>query len=144
MDAVAVATGTRQKFNNLPSGMRAVEVPDGMVAGNDFLALFGRPSRKSACECERSSNLSLSHAMNLINGATIGEALAAPENRIRKIVEAEKDDGKVVESIYLAVLNRRPTPQEVAAVKLSEGSRTEVAEDLAWALFNSPAFLFNR
>ena len=144
MDAVAVATGTRQKFNNLPTGMRAVEVPDGMVAGNDFLALFGRPSRKSACECERSSNLSLSHAMNLINGATIGEALAAPDNNIRKIVEAEKDDNKVVESIYLAVLNRRPNAQEAAAIKLSEGNRIEVAEDLAWALFNSPAFLFNR
>ena len=144
MDAVAIATGTRQKFNNLPIGMRAVEIPDGMVAGNDFLALFGRPSRKSACECERSSNLSLSHAMNLINGATIGEALATPDNRIRKIVESEEDDGKVVESIYLAVLNRKPTAQEIAAVKLSEGNRVEVAEDLAWALFNSPAFLFNR
>jgi hypothetical protein len=144
MDAVAVSTGTHQKFNNLPTGMRAVEVPDGMVAGNDFLALFGRPSRKSACECERSSNLSLSHAMNLINGATIGEALATPDNRIRKIVDGEKEDGKVVESIYLAILSRRPTPQEIAAVKLSEGNRVEVAEDLAWALFNSPAFLFNR
>ena len=50
----------------------------------------------------------------------------------------------MVESIYLAILSRRPTPQEIAAVKLSEGNRVEVAEDLAWALFNSPAFLFNR
>ena len=116
-----------------------------MVAGNDFLALFGRPSRKSACECERSSNLSLSHAMNLINGAMIGEALGKPENRIKKIVESEKEDAKVVEAIYMAVLNRRPTGQELMAVNLSEGgSRLEVAQDLAWALFNSPAFLFNR
>jgi hypothetical protein len=145
MDAVAVATGTKEKFTNLPAGMRAAEVPDGMVAGNDFLGLFGRPTRKSACECERSSNLSLSHAMSLINGAMIGEALAAPENRIKKIVEEEKDDGKVIESIYLAVLNRKPTSQEANEIKLATGSeRLEGAQDLAWALFNSPAFLFNR
>ena len=145
MDAVAVATGTKEKFANLPTGMRAAEVPDGMVAGNDFLALFGRPSRKSACECERSSNLSLSHAMNLINGAMIGEALEAPDNRIKKLIESEKDDSKVVESIYLAVLNRKPTAEETKAVNFSQdGKRLEVAQDLAWALFNSPAFLFNR
>ena len=145
MDAVAVATGTKERFNNLPVGMRAAEVPDGMVAGNDFLGLFGRPSRKSACECERSSNLSLSHAMNLINGAMIGEALSAPDNRIKKLIDEEKDDTKVVESIYLAVLNRKPTPQEIAAVNFgASNNRRETAEDLAWALFNSPAFLFNR
>ncbi len=145
MDAVAVATGAKEKLANLPAGMRAAEAPDGMVAGNDFLALFGRPSRKSACECERSSNLSLSHAMNLINGSMLGEALAAPDNRIQKIVNSEKDDKKITESIYLAVLNRRPTPAEMAAVNLSDGGkRLEAAQDLAWALFNSPAFLFNR
>jgi hypothetical protein len=83
--------------------------------------------------------------MNLINGSMIGEALAAPENRIKKIVDSENDDHKVVESIYLAVLNRKPTTQETAAVNLASGSsRLEVAQDLAWALFNSPAFLFNR
>jgi len=50
--------------------------------------------------------------MNLINGAMIGEALAASDNRIKRIVETEKDDAKVIESIYLAVLNRKPTVQE--------------------------------
>jgi len=144
VDAVAVATGTKEKFASLPDGMRAVQVPDGMVPGNDFLVLFGRPTRKSGCECERSSNLSLSHAMNLINGATIGDALSVTNNRLQKIVDSEKDNAKVVESVYLAILNRKPTPQEIAGVHFTEGEkRLEVAQDLAWALFNSPAFLFN-
>jgi len=87
----------------------------------------------------------LSHALNLINGALIGEALDAPDNRFKKIVASESDDAKVVEWIYLAVVNRPPTPQEIASVNLSEdGQRLEAAQDLAWALFNSPAFLFNR
>jgi hypothetical protein len=120
-------------------------LPDGKVAGNDFLSLFGRPKRQSACECERSSNLTLAHAMSLINGKTIGEAVSAPDNRIKKLVDSESDDRKVVEEIYLSCLSRMPNEKEIAAIDLSEGSsRLETAQDLAWALLNSPAFLFNR
>ena len=145
LDAIAGATGHRPKFSGLPAGMRAVELPDGMVAGSDFLSLFGRPKRQSACECERTSNLTLSHAMSLINGATLGEAVSATGNRIQRAVESEKDDQKVIEAIYLACLNRMPSEKEIALVDFSGGgSRLEVAQDLAWALLNSPAFLFNR
>jgi len=145
LDAIAVATGHRPKFSGLPVGMRAVELPDGLVAGSDFLSLFGRPKRQSACECERTSNLTLSHAMSLINGATISESVSAPDNRIQRIVESEQDDKKVVEEIYLGCLSRPPSEKETALVDFSSGaSRLEVAQDLAWALLNSPAFLFNR
>ena len=145
LDAVAVATGHRPQFKDLPSGLRAVEVPDGMVGGNDFLALFGRPKRQSACECERSSNVTLSHALNLINGPTLGECVSNPENRLAKLVKSESDDRKVVEEIYLSCLNRLPTEREVGNLRLGEGDqRLEGAQDLAWALLNSPAFLFNR
>jgi hypothetical protein len=145
LDAVAVATGNRPKVAGAPPGMRPVELPDGMVSGNEFLSLFGRPKRQSACECERTSNVTLSHALSLINGTTISESLSAPTNRIAKVVEAEQDDKKVVEEIYYSVLSRPPTKSEMAEANLSSGgSRLESAQDLAWALMNSPAFLFNR
>jgi hypothetical protein len=101
-DAVMVATGVRPNFNGMPQGMRAVEVPDGKVAGDDFLALFGRPKRMSACECERTSNITLSHALNMINGVTISDAINRPNSKMAKIVEANKDDHKVIEEIYLS------------------------------------------
>ena len=145
LDAIAIATGDRPKFKGLPAGMRPVDLPDGIVAGNDFLTLFGRPKRQSACECERTSNVTLAHALNLVNGTTISESLSAPDNRIAKIVENEKDDQKVVEDIYISVLSRPPTEKEREAVDFSAGgSRLEIAQDLTWALMNSPAFLFNR
>lgn len=143
-DAVMIATGTRPNFNGLPQGMRAAEVPDGNVKGDDFLALFGRPKRMSACECERTSNITLSHALSMINGVTISDAINKGDSRIAKIVEAHNDDKKVLEEIYLACLNRLPSEKELAAIDLTKGPRLEVAQDVAWALINSPAFLFNR
>ncbi len=145
LDAVAVATGHRPQFKDLPAGLRAVELPDGNVVGSDFLTLFGRPKRQSACECERSSGVTLSHALSLINGPTLGECVASDDGRVAQIVKTEKDDRKVVEEVYLSCLNRPPTDQELATIKLGTAEkRLESAEDLAWALLNSPAFLFNR
>jgi hypothetical protein len=128
----------------LPQGMRAVEVPDGKVSGDEFLALFGRPKRLSACECERTSNITLSHALNMINGVTVSDAINKSDNNVSKLVETHKEDKKLVEEIYLSCLNRLPSEKEIAAVDLSKGPRLEIAQDLTWALINSPAFLFNR
>ena len=83
--------------------------------------------------------------MNLINGSTIGEAVNAPENFITKLVAHEGDDKKVVEELYFAILSRAPTAKEIAMADLTTGgNRLDAAQDLAWALLNSPAFLFNR
>jgi hypothetical protein len=143
VDAVALVTGHRPKA--LPAGMRAASSPDAKVAGDDFLTLFGRPKRQSACECERSSNLTLSHAMNLLNGTTIGEAVSSSDNKIVALVNREPDDRKLVEELYFTILNRAPNEKELAMGDLKTGgNRLEAAQDLAWALLNSPAFLFNR
>jgi len=145
MDAVAIATGTKTRVQGLPEGMRPEDAPDGMVEGNDFLKLFGRPKRESACECERTSNVSLAHALNLVNGQLISDSVDSGENAITKLIAKEPDNRKVVEQIYYMALSRPPTDQELADVDLGSSSqRLQVAQDLAWALMNSPAFLFNR
>ena len=145
LDAVSVATGHRPQFKDMPAGLRAVEAPDGMVGGNEFLTLFGRPKRQSACECERSSNVTLAHALNLINGPTLGDCVTSSDNHLARLIASEPDDRKVIEEVYLSCLSRPPTEKESTGIKLGEGAkRLEGAQDLAWALLNSPAFLFNR
>ncbi len=145
VDAVAVATGFRAGYGGMPTGTRAVMLPDGTGETMDVLGLFGKPKRQSACECERTSNFTLSHAINLVNGATIGDAVSSPASRIPKIVNENKDDRKVIEELYFAILNRPPTDKELEGVTLGEGAkRLETAQDIAWALLNSPAFLYNR
>ncbi|MFM8359982.1 MAG: DUF1549 and DUF1553 domain-containing protein, partial [Verrucomicrobiota bacterium] len=129
LDAIAVATGHRPRFQDLPAGLRAVQVPDGKVAGNDFLTLFGRPKRQSACECERSGSVTLSHALNLVNGKTLGECVNRDDNRFARLVSEQPDDRKVVEEIYLSCLSRPPTDRELEVVKLGPpDQRREAAQ----------------
>jgi hypothetical protein len=149
MDAVAIATGTKPRVPGLPAAMRSVYLADGMAegGGSEFLKLFGRPKRESACECERTSNVSLAHALNLINGPLISGTVVDANNDITKLVKSEPDNRKVIDGIYYAVLSRPATDGEAAAIDLDLGTgekRLEVAQDLAWALLNTPAFLFNR
>jgi hypothetical protein len=115
------------------------------VEGMDVLGLFGRPKRGSACECERTNNFTLTHAINLVNGPTISQAVADPGSKIAKLANAVKDDKQLVNELYLATLCREATEAERAAHKFGEGpARVADAQDLAWALMNSPAFLYNR
>ena len=146
MDCISIATGTRPRITGLPDSMRSVYLADGLGEGNDFLKLFGRPKRESACECERTSNLSLAHALSLVNGPVISGAVSEPNNRIAQLVGREADNRRVVEEIYLSTLARLPSENELHDVNLGTDpqERLSEAQDLAWALLNSPAFLFNR
>ena len=147
LDAITVATGSPPKFDDVPRGFRAVQLLDSKVKDDGFLKLFGRPERESSCECERTTEVSLAHAMNLINGPTVADAVIDPDGRIVQLMKDAPDDRAVVEEIYLATLSRMPRANEyeTALTHLSEAeSKAEGAQDLLWALINSPAFLFNR
>ena len=148
LDAIHQATATVPKFAGLPIGTKAKQLPDATIEGGDlFLGLFGRPPRESPCECERVSNVSLGQALNLINGPTISDAIASPKGRLAVFMLNNPSDDKIVEEIFLSTLCRYPTAKErkdtLSYLKQSP-SRMEGAQDLMWALINSPAFLFNR
>ena len=147
LDAIGVATGSQPKFQGVPKSFRAVQLPDSQVKDDGFLKLFGRPERESSCECERTTEVSLAHAMNLINGPTVADAIIDPNGRIAQLIKDKKDDRTLVEELYLATFARLPQKTEYAtAVEFlaKAESKEEGAQDLMWALLNSPAFLFNR
>ncbi|MGL5096813.1 MAG: DUF1549 domain-containing protein, partial [Planctomycetia bacterium] len=52
LDAVDAVTGVPTKFDKLPLGTRAVDLPDASY-NNYFLNTFGKPGRQTVCECER-------------------------------------------------------------------------------------------
>ena len=71
----------------------------------------GRRANQS-CECERRSDISLPQALNLVNGRTIGDAIADPKGRVAKLILAGASDRAIVEELYLASLSRSPTAKE--------------------------------
>ena len=145
MDAVAASAGARPSFPEVPEDTSAEQLPDPHVGKDGFLDLFGRPSRESACECERRADLSLPQALNLVNGKTISDAAADPKGRIAKAVLGGKADPALVDELYLASLSRLPSKAESeSAVRyLGSGPKAARAQDLLWALLNSKAFLYN-
>jgi hypothetical protein len=144
MDGVTAAAGARPNFPEVPLDTTAQQLPDPHIGKDGFLDLFGRPSRESACECERRADLSLPQALNLVNGKTISDAVAEPKGRVAQLVLAGKSDAAIVEELYLASLSRMPDKLELdRAVKyLSGGARALRAQDLLWALLNSKGFLY--
>lgn len=147
LDSVRAATGTQNKFPGLPLGFRAAQLPDPAAGRDDFLKQFGLPVRESPCECERRNEMSLEQAMALVNGPTLTGSVSQPAGRLAELFKAKPDDKKIVEELYLAVLCRFPTPEEtdrMTKVLAKAAKKQEAAEDLMWALLNTPAFLFNR
>ncbi len=115
-DAIHQVTGSPIRLPGVGPDARAIALVDPSVeAADGFLTLFGRPPRESACECERSSGISLGQTLNLINGPTVAEAINDPNNVIARLVAAQKDGRKVVEELFLSLLCRLPTEAETAA-----------------------------
>ncbi|MDR3638179.1 MAG: DUF1553 domain-containing protein [Isosphaeraceae bacterium] len=115
-DTVYKTMGSVSKIPGVPPGTRAAQLPDsGVELPSGFLTTFGRPARESACECERSSGLQLGPVMALISGPTVGDAISDGANEIAKLVAAQKDDTKLVDELFLRILNRPATPKEVEA-----------------------------
>jgi hypothetical protein len=131
-DAIHRATGSISRVPGLPAGIRAAQLLDPSVkVPGGFLELFGRPPRESACECERNSGtMLLGPVLTLINGPVLQDALRDPNNRINKLLAAEKDDAKVVEELFLSILCRAPTKEEVARFVsvLREGGKDDFEE----------------
>lgn len=146
-DAIDVATGVRAHFPNLPPDVCAQQLPDSRDSSDGFLDLFGRPARQTACECERNNNMGLVQALDLINGDTVNHALTDPNGRISRMARAHLPPKAMIEEIFLAGLSREPTPRELKTAMnyfQKESNPVKAAQDLMWALINSPAFLFNR
>jgi len=124
-DALHRAAGVRPQLPGERLGTRAVQLVDANVETPDnFLQLFGRPPRESACECERDNGMSLGQALNLVNGPTIGDAVSSSEGGIAELAAFEKDPLKIVEELFLSFLCRFPTEEE-----LNDLAPTLVASD---------------
>lgn len=146
LDAIDFACGTREKFNDLPLGTRAIQLPDPVAS--DFLDTFGRPQRLIACECERFSEPNLSQTLRLMNSPLLNSKIDDANGRIAKALAQHKPNSALLDELYMVCLGRRPRLQErqivLGTALFSPASdRKAVFEDVLLTLLNSKEFLLN-
>lgn len=144
LDSIVEVTESPEKFRGLPIGARAAQVADGNP-GNYFLSIFGRPTRQSACTCDRRNEPTLSQALHLINGDTVQSRIKAGK-RLERMVKDEKPIPEVVQDLYLAAYSRPATAEEVDRAEkyvADAGDKRAGLEDVYWSVLNSKEFVFH-
>lgn len=146
LDAVDAATAVPTKFEKVPLGTRAIELPDARY-NNYFLNTFGKPRRQGVCECERVSDPNLAQALHTLNGDIVTAKIGDAKGRVARLLAAKKSSDEIIGELYLATVSRRPSAHELAVWRqqLTESSDPKAFyEDLLWSLLNSKHFLFVR
>jgi hypothetical protein len=152
IDALNQVTGTTERYSSaipepftfIPEDQRATELADGSISSS-FLEMFGRPSRDTGLESERSGRPSAAQRLHLLNSSHIQRKLEQGP-RIQSLAQSKRNQREVVDELYLMVLSRFPTEAERKIVATYAGpggvKRREVIVDLAWALCNCAEFLY--
>jgi hypothetical protein len=161
MDAINKVTGTSdlytspipEPFTYVPEDKQAIALPDGSIT-SPFLALFGRSARATGMENERNNKPVPAQWLHLLNSSHIQRKLEQG-SRLKAILDSGRPQPEILKELYLTILSRYPTPDEVKSVgaygaaaaarpagKASGPKRREEWVDVAWALINSTEFLY--
>jgi hypothetical protein len=152
IDALSQITGMTEKYSSaipepftfIPEDQRSIALPDGSISSS-FLEMFGRPSRDTGLESERNNRPTAAQRLHLLNSSHIQRKLEQ-SRMIQYQTGSKKTPNEIAVGIYLGLLSRFPTGDELKAVeayfKSGKVREREAAVDLAWALVNSPEFLY--
>lgn len=151
-DAICEATGTTETYTSaipepftfIPEDQRSISLPDGSIT-SAFLELFGRPARDSGLEAERNNRLTASQQLHLLNSSHV-ERKIEQSPKFQYAIRNSKNGQALVTALYLMILSRPPTEEELKTVGTYTQTGTlkprDATIDLAWALMNSAEFLY--
>lgn len=151
IDAINQVTGTSdlytspipEPFTYIPQDKPAIALPDGSIT-SPFLALFGRSARATGMENERQNRPVPAQALHMLNSSHIQQKLEQGA-KLKALLSSTRQPEETIEKLYLTILSRRPTAEEVGAATeylKAARSRNEAAIDISWALINSTEFLY--
>ena len=153
IDALCQITATTEKYSSMapepftfiPAQRRSIALADGSIT-SPFLEMFGRPSRDTGLESERSTSPSPRQRLHLLNSSHIQQKIERSSKLGPLIAAGPKRPRSTATELYLAILSRYPTEEELAIVskygQSEETKGTKAFIDLTWALFNSSEFLY--
>ena len=150
IDAVNQITGTTdlytsaipEPFTYIPKNQSAIALADGSITSS-FLALFGRSARATGMANERNNELVPAQWLHMLNSRHIQLKLEQGP-RIKALYRSGRKPDKIVEELYLTVLSRFPTREELKTITeyvKSAQAKNQGAVDIAWSLINSSEFL---
>ena len=150
IDSINQITGTTdlytsaipEPFTYIPKDQRAIAVADGSITSS-FLALFGRSARATGTQDERNNDIVPAQWLHMLNSSHIQTKLEQGPKLKALFGSGQKPD-RIVEELYLTVLSRFPTTEEMKTVTEyanANRSRSQGAIDVTWSLINSTEFL---
>jgi len=151
IDALCQITGTTESYSSLipepftyiPARHRTMTLPDGSITSS-FLETFGRPARDSGLESERNSRTTAAQRLHMLNSSHIQRKIEQGP-RLQALLRSQRSPRDAITALYLTILSRFPTDEELKVVAdygRSATSQRETAVDVAWALINSAEFLY--
>ncbi len=151
IDALCQITGTTEKYSSpipepftfIPEEQRSIALADGSITSS-FLEMFGRPARDTGLESERNNRPSPAQRLHLLNSSHIQRKIEQGV-KLRALLQLRGAPGEVISNLYLTILSRFPTAQELRTIaqytQPAAGKARESLLDVTWALINSAEFL---
>jgi len=177
IDALCQITGTTEQYSSpvpepftyIPENQRSIALADASIS-SPFLETFGRPARDTGLESERNNRSTAAQRLHLLNSSHIQRKLEQSPKLAALLAQSKGNPREIVEGLYLTILSRFPTEEELKVVQAynssgsgskreavvgfarsligkasgrsGAGSGRDVVVDLAWALINSTEFLY--
>jgi len=159
-----------EPFTYIPKDQSAVSIADGSISSS-FLTLFGRSARATGMSDERINRTSPSQQLHMLNSGHIQRKIEQSA-KLRKLTVSRGRPEQAVDNLYLTILSRHPTFEEIDIMLAYKGAASqEIVQlkpatakakkrtsskkkkfankkqpqdwtDMAWALMNSPEFLY--
>ena len=130
IDAINGITGTTdlytspipEPFTYIPEDMKAVQIADGSIS-SPFLTMFGRTARATGMENERDNRPMPAQWRHMLNSSHIQRKIETGPG-LRPFFESKRASKEQLDLLYLTILSRFPTPDEIRIAEEHIGSGT--------------------
>ena len=144
-DSLTLATGRAGNFKYNDTQVQMAMQLSGPSGGGDlkyFMQTFGQSNRNNPPKLLTGSPL---QPLVMMQSPVVNDrVLAQKDSRVQRLLDSYKEDGVVVDEMFLGTLNRPPSQQERAiALDAMKQNRVNGAENLQWALVNLTEFFYN-
>ncbi len=144
-DSIVQSSGIIPNYNlgtNYGTKNWAMQFPETRIVPTQFVKDFMNGNRD---EEERSSEVSIQQALNLMNNGVVTSRVTAGNAAGLLARSLTMTNDQLVDHLFLTVLSRYPTAAEkgTAVSSLQTGTRNQKAEQLLWSLYNKVDFIFN-